>query len=139
MVGRRTRCRALFWWRPHALVAEEALDAFGGAHERSQFHAAPTGRTLVDRQAEGQTEQLGPLDVATSFARRWRLWGVGERRWRFSARGRSRRFRWNDERTPTSRSRKDTAVAGQVLFRGTALANLESSASASMSSAYVWA
>jgi hypothetical protein len=54
MVGRRTHWGESLRWRPQALVAQEALDAFGVTDQSAQFHAAPAGRALVHGQAEGQ-------------------------------------------------------------------------------------
>ena len=138
VVRRRTGWRDVLRWRPDALVAQEALDAFWVTDESAQFRAArppwnrfaggipPAGRTLVQGQTERQTQELGPSDVAAPSARRCRLGRLGERRWPVGARGRRRggsacgrlgRGRRNDEGTPMSGGRKHTAIAGQMLFR----------------------
>ena len=124
-VGRRTRWGNVLRRRPEVLVAQEALDAFWVTDESAQFHAAPARRTLVHGQPEGHAHELGPSDVATPSARRRRPLWLGERRLSGGARGRRRgggtcgrvgRGSGDDQRTPMGRGRKDTAIAGQMLF-----------------------
>ena len=55
VVGRGARRGRVNRWRPQALVAEEALDAFRVTDESAQFHAAAAGRALVDGEPERQT------------------------------------------------------------------------------------
>jgi len=79
--------------RPQALVAQEALDAFGVADQSAQLHAPAACRALVDGQPEREAQKLGPSYVPTPAARRRRLGGLGERRWSWGALWR-RRWRW---------------------------------------------
>jgi hypothetical protein len=115
--------------RPQALVAQEALDAFGVADQSAQLHAPAACRALVDGQPEREAQELGPPYVPTPAARRRRLGGLGERRWSWGALWR-RRWRWggtcrwvggrgrNDQRTPMGRGREDSTIDGLVLLRG---------------------
>jgi hypothetical protein len=143
---RRARWGVALSWRPHPLVAQEALDAFWVADESPQLHAPATCRARVHGQPERQAQELGPFDVPTSLPGRRRLRGLGERRWRWGGTCRRVGRRWRndrvrsrpaspaaqhrgrvwepaqgshvDERTPMGRGRKHSTVNGPVLFRG---------------------
>ena len=77
----RARWGIVLRWRPHPLVAQEALDAFWVTHESPQLHAAPAGRTLADGAPPDVTpaQTVRAANVATlqpTFAGNYLAWSA---------------------------------------------------------------